>query len=108
MKGPRAAGENRLEPGAPRPQTEIDVLETEEIVLVEETHRLEHLTLDQHETAADRIDDLDATQRVFVHLLPPRPVPHASAPGAIHDAERGDAVWCAARQDDRPGDAATG
>ena len=48
----RAARQHRREPGAPRLQAEIEILEREEVVLVEEPGGVEHVAPDVHQTTA--------------------------------------------------------
>ena len=51
-----SAGQDGLQTKTGRTPTEFQVFKTEEILLVEQSGSLEHLTPDQHETPAHRID----------------------------------------------------
>jgi len=52
----RATNQSRPDAGCLRPETEVDVLEAEEVALVQQADALKHVARDQHQASAHGVD----------------------------------------------------
>src|SRR5438094_1585067 len=88
---------------APRLQAEVEILEPEEIILVEQSARVEYLAPDEHQTSADAIDP--AGSRAIARRHEAAAVAEMSHPPAdrcVRHAQRLDLARMRSGEDDRP------
>jgi DNA-binding transcriptional MerR regulator len=100
-----ASRQERCQTVMSRPQTEIEILEGEEIGVFQQATPLEGATVDEHEAAAHRVNDPCAGQFEGPSRSAEPPVLHAPRPGVVGEAEGDHALRVTLREDDRSRDA---
>jgi hypothetical protein len=74
----RSRREDRSEACRFRPQTEVEIFKAEEVVLIEQSHRVEDIPLHEHQAATHAVDDASDDRHPGADARPGADVTHAA------------------------------